>query len=91
MLGQAVLNPRRYFGVDRARDDTVAFQLTQLLGQHLLGDTRYQPLELGKAPRLRHQVIDQQRLPLATDHRQGDFHRRVVDLFSRHKQVSPGR
>ncbi|MNR39867.1 hypothetical protein D3C85_1581070 [compost metagenome] len=91
MLGQAVFHPRRHLGEYGARDDAVALQLAQLLGQHLLGNARHQALELGKAPGLRYQVVDQQGLPLAADHRQGDLHRRVVDLVPCHEQVARSR
>ncbi len=73
-----VLDARRYLGVEDTVDESVAFEIAKLLGEHPLADPRDQPAKLGEAERpLRDQGVDDGRLPLAGD----DAHDQLNPLY----------
>ncbi len=90
MLGNPVLDPGWYLGKHCATHHTITFQLAQLLGQHLLGDPRYQPLQLREALRPLNDVVCQHRLPLAADYIQSNFDRRRIGLIAPHQPLAFG-
>lgn len=68
VLRHRILDTRRNFRINRARDNIVLFQFTQLLRQNPLRDTRYSPHQFREAQiGLGHQMKENDHLPFPTD------------------------
>jgi hypothetical protein len=67
MPSEGVFDAGRNLCVDLANDDVIAFELAELLGEHFLRWSGEQSLELVEAPDPGLQVVENRRLPLASD------------------------
>jgi hypothetical protein len=83
---ERVLDFRRDLWVDLAVHDAVFLQLPQLLGEHLLGNTREGPKQLRKAPLALKELPQNQDLPSSTDDVKRPF-RRALLTFPLHSHL----
>ena len=72
---QAVFNPGRNFGIDFAMHQSVCLKLTQLTGEHPLGDTRHHAVQFVKAFGAIKQMVHHNAFPLAANDIKCAFHR----------------
>ena len=56
-----------------ASQNTIPFQIAQLIGEHLLADAIERTLQIGETPRALRQLPQHQQLPAALDHPQGQL------------------
>ena len=70
-LRQLVFGAGRNLGIDMARDQTIALQLAQGLGEHLLADAAHLPVQVPVALLAAGEEVDQQGGPLVGDEIQG--------------------
>jgi hypothetical protein len=75
MMGSRVADLGWDLGVDLAVHQSVALELTQLQGEHLLGDRGDVPAQFTETAGAPEQVVDDQWLPLAADGVERDGHR----------------
>lgn len=71
MITQGVVDPRRNLAVKRPRDNAVAFQLSQLFCQYLAASLRHQPHEFTWSAWRGGEVVEENRLPLASNDLKG--------------------
>jgi len=64
-------------GENRAVDEAVSFEFTQMLREHFLRRTRDQSLQFTETVGSIFQVKQDERLPLATDDFRREFHRAI--------------
>jgi hypothetical protein len=79
VLGRRIAHTAARIVANRARDETVAFELTQLCGEGLVRDAVERPRKFAETARRLQQIMQHQRLPAATDRRNGGAQRAPAD------------
>jgi hypothetical protein len=67
MPSQGVFDAGRNLRVDLSNDDVIAFEFAELLSEHFLGGSGEQSLQFAEPPDLGLQVVENRRLPFASD------------------------
>src|SRR4029453_13693285 len=89
IFSQRIFHPKRHFVENLSSDDTVAFQLAQMLGQHLSRNSRNGPLQFEKTTNAAFtEMPKDERFPFSANHRQSYFHRAVVSVAISHFHVT---
>lgn len=73
---------RRFFVEDRALDDAAAFEFPQLLGEDFVAGFGDEAAEFVEAALFHFECEEDERLPLATNHIDGDAHGAIGDLHA---------
>lgn len=83
-IGEPIFDFRGHLMVDESTDDSMLFQLAQLLNQHLLRNRRDRPFQVGKAQHLAAEQMEQDdELPPAVE----NLERALDALGSRYRRV----
>lgn len=90
-VGQRVFHAGRDLRIDRTGQQAAPLHLPELGRQHFLADRADGLLQFSKTLCPRHQIPENEHLPLVTDQRQRGFHRTGRKFFCRgcHLQVPP--